>query len=57
MIHWIGRKYKKFRIFYYNLTGRWHWGIIGAINTPECFPEIKPDEDKEFEDYLKQIFS
>ena len=56
LIHEIGWRYKKFRIFYYKITGKWSWGIMGAIQTPECFPGIEKKINTDFEEHLEQIF-
>ena len=57
LTHKIGWRYKKFRIFYYKITGKWLWGIMGAINTPECFNVYHGiNHNEEFEKHLKQIF-
>lgn len=55
LIHKTGWRYKKFRIFYYKITGRWIRGIMGAINTPECFPEIEKKINTDLEEHLEQI--
>lgn len=57
LFHKIGWKYKKFRVWYYKLTGKWIWGIMGCLQTPECFPlEDKLDINDGFQNYMEKIF-
>lgn len=45
IIHLIGKLFPKFRIWYYNKTGQWHWGIIPFIQmTHKNRPDLIKDK-------------
>jgi hypothetical protein len=60
LIYFLGKKYKWFRLWYYKISKKWKWGIMGAIDTPELFgtPEKEqPLSDKAYYEMLGDVLN